>query len=81
MIKQISASYSQVEGTMELPTLLRTKQKLNSESKAEFGGIYIDAFSQIIPSEISTLGELYLDGSAIFRKEDNPYLGEHLFVI
>ena len=78
LIEQILASHSQIEGTMELPTLPGTKRKIHVEAHNKFNGRYVEALGQMSVSELTAFGQSYLDDSAIFRKEEAPYFIDKL---
>ena len=78
LIEQILASHSQIEGTMELPTLPGTKRKLHFAGTHKFSGNYTEILGQLSSEELTDFGENYLKDSAIFRKEKRPYFIDKL---
>lgn len=78
LIEQILASHSQIEGTMELPTLPGTKRRIHVESHTRFGAPYVEGLGQMSASDLTAFGKSYLDNSAIFRKNGAPYFIDKL---
>ncbi len=63
LVDQILASHSQVQGTMELPHILRYVQEFEA---SEGGSNYPGIIAELTPRELGELGERYL-------KETTPY--------
>ena len=72
LIEQILASHSQVQGTMELPTLGLIAQTLERESRGQGGPGLPDALAGLPPSRFAELGAAYLDGARIYRRGSEP---------
>lgn len=78
LVEQILASHSKVEGTMEQPTLPAIKQRAHLICARELGGSYLTHLGQLPQAALNGLGQRYLDGSALFRREGAPYFVDKL---
>lgn len=64
LVDQILASHSQVQGTMELPHILRYVQEFEaSEGRAQYPGV----IAELKPDELLELGERYLDETSAYH--------------
>ena len=65
LVEQVLASHSQVEGTMELPHILRYVRELDNR-----GGVtdaYPESAGELSPQQLSALGRRFLDETRIYR--------------
>jgi tetratricopeptide (TPR) repeat protein len=67
LIEQILASHSQVEGTMELPELLRTAAELQGRQSEDTAPRYPGLLLQLSAEDFSRLGERYLADTRVYR--------------
>ncbi|MDT0593311.1 tetratricopeptide repeat-containing sulfotransferase family protein [Glaciecola petra] len=67
MIEQILASHSQIEGTLEQPTLGAIEKQANSLCLQKSNTNLFSAIHSLTSDELSTLGQAYLDKGALFR--------------
>ncbi|HEY6484066.1 MAG TPA: sulfotransferase [Steroidobacteraceae bacterium] len=72
LIEQILASHSQIEGTMELPTLPLIARELSGPRGIETGGL-LRELASLPPAELRDLGERYLAETRALRKTATPY--------
>ncbi|MGP0056824.1 MAG: tetratricopeptide repeat-containing sulfotransferase family protein [Steroidobacteraceae bacterium] len=73
LIEQILASHSQVEGTMELPDLPQIARELAGRDEGEHEAPFFEAVAALEPSELTALGERYLESTRIYRKTGAPF--------
>ncbi len=78
LVEQILASHSQVEGTIEQPTLPAIKQRAHLICARELGGSYLSRLGQLERSVLDQLGQAYLDESQLFRSEGAPFFTDKL---
>jgi tetratricopeptide (TPR) repeat protein len=67
LIEQILASHSQVEGTMELPELLRTAAELQGRQMQDSAPRYPGILAQLSADDFRRLGERYLADTRVYR--------------
>ena len=67
LIEQILASHSQVEGTMELPELLRTAAELQGRQNEDAAPRYPGVLAQLSAADFRQLGERYLADTRVYR--------------
>lgn len=67
LIEQILASHSQIEGTMELMTMVHLERHLKITYGPKYKKKYPAVINDLTASELSQLGQKYLDDSALFR--------------
>ena len=75
LIEQILSSHSRVEGTMELPNLLKIAKSLSDRKTESDDSRYPDVLKQMEAVEFHRLGEQYLEETRIHRR-----LGKPLFI-
>ncbi|MGA1341470.1 MAG: tetratricopeptide repeat-containing sulfotransferase family protein [Hyphomonas sp.] len=88
LLEQMLACHSQIEGTHELPVLPSVKRRAHRLCAERFRSSYLSALGQITPVELASLGERYLDESALFRTgakrfftDKMPFNFEHIGLI
>jgi tetratricopeptide (TPR) repeat protein len=67
LLEQILASHSQVEGTMELPEVLRTAAELQGRQTEDTPPRYPGVLAQVDAADFRRLGERYLDDTRVYR--------------
>jgi tetratricopeptide (TPR) repeat protein len=67
LIEQILASHSQVEGTMELPEVLRTAAELQGRQSEDTAPRYPGLLLRLSAEDFSRLGERYLADTRVYR--------------
>lgn len=67
LLEQILASHSQIEGTIEQPTLPAVKRKAHRQCAQRFNGDYLSHVGRLEPDALEELGETYLAESKLFR--------------
>jgi tetratricopeptide (TPR) repeat protein len=72
LIEQILASHSRVEGTMELPDVPQIARELAERGGAGPEGFF-RALAALDRTELTTLGERYLEGTRALRKTAAPF--------
>jgi predicted Zn-dependent protease len=72
LLEQILASHSQVEGTMELHTILGIAQRLRGRS-AEKEGRYPGILEELDGDYFRRFGEQFIEQTRVFRVEGTPY--------
>jgi tetratricopeptide (TPR) repeat protein len=73
LLEQILASHSQVEGTMELPDVPRIARELAARGDVDDETGFFAAVDELSGAQLRALGERYLEGTRIFRKDDAPF--------
>jgi tetratricopeptide (TPR) repeat protein len=73
LIEQILASHSAVEGTMELPDILRIAHDLAGPRDENTEAPFFDALAALTPGELRGLGERYLAETRVHRKAKAPF--------
>tara|TARA_R110002096_G_scaffold436096_2_gene667514 strand:+ start:107153 stop:109219 length:2067 start_codon:yes stop_codon:yes gene_type:complete len=77
LIEQILSSHSQIEGTMELPTLPKLERRIKLAGGKKFKQHYPECLKNFNESELSAFGQMYLDQTAVYRK-NKPYFIDKL---
>lgn len=77
LIEQILASHSQIEGTMELMTMVHLERHLKITAGPKYKQKYPEVIDHLPPEELQRLGQKYLDETAIYRT-DKPYFIDKL---
>jgi tetratricopeptide (TPR) repeat protein len=67
LLEQILASHSQVEGTMELPEVLRTAAALRGREMQDSAPRYPGILAQLSADDFRQLGERYLADTRVYR--------------
>jgi tetratricopeptide (TPR) repeat protein len=67
LLEQILASHSQVEGTMELPDILRIVQELQGRESTDADPRYPRVLAELPAEEFRRLGEKYLADTRVYR--------------
>ena len=70
-MEQILASHSQVEGTAELPTLIRLAHSIGRYRADK--KVYPESISDLRGRDLKAYGRQYLEESAAFRSTDRPF--------
>ena len=78
LIEQILASHSQIEGTIEIPSLPTVKRLVHAECNDRFGAGYLQTVHKLSSNSLSEFGQAYLKSSAFFRTEDTPFYTDKL---
>ncbi|MFM7067813.1 MAG: sulfotransferase, partial [Gammaproteobacteria bacterium] len=73
LVEQILASHSLVEGTRELPEVLRIASTLAAQQQGESEYDYLRRLAALSPADLRALGEDYLAGARLHRKLDRPF--------
>lgn len=72
LLEQILASHSSVEGTMELPNMLKIALSLSDKNAASDDSRYPALLAQLPAEEFKRLGEQYLDETRVHRHSGKP---------
>ena len=67
LLEQILASHTQVEGTMELPEVLRTAAELQGRQTEDSPPRYPGVLAQLDGTDFRRLGERYLEDTRVYR--------------
>jgi tetratricopeptide (TPR) repeat protein len=78
LVEQILASHSQIEGTMEQPTLPAIKRRAHLLCRETLGGDYLSKLGEISVDALGQLGESYLEESRLFRQDAAPVFTDKL---
>lgn len=73
LLEQVLASHSAVEGTMELPDMLRIVRELNEAGPGAGSGRYPEILASLNADQLRSLGESYLASTRIYRKTERPF--------
>jgi hypothetical protein len=68
LLEQILSSHSQVDGTLELPNILSTAQKLRRQGRDSGGKPYPELLQDFSDEELRTLGQQYIEDTQIHRQ-------------
>jgi len=78
LVEQILASHSQIEGTSELPDIPHIVQSLVARDWQNKAAAYPAVVEKLTAKEVRTLGERYVENSAIKRKTVRPFFIDKL---
>jgi predicted Zn-dependent protease len=73
LVEQILASHSLIEGTMELPDVPQIARELAARKGADAADSFFATVSALTPSELTALGERYLERTRVLRKRGTPF--------
>ncbi|MEH6610408.1 MAG: sulfotransferase [Halioglobus sp.] len=68
LLEQILSSHSQVDGTLELPNILSTAQKLRRQGRDGGGKPYPELLHDFSDEQLRSLGEQYIEDTRIHRQ-------------
>ena len=72
LIEQILSSHSQVEGTMELPTLGAVARRLGSGAPGQHALRHLQTLATLPVPNLADLGRAYLAGTRRYRRTNKP---------
>ena len=78
LLEQILASHSQIQGTMETMVLPSVKRRAHRLCERRYDKTYLDGIGYLTSAELSSLGQDYLDGTALYRRGEAPYVIDKL---
>jgi len=78
LIEQILASHSQIEGTIEQPTMPSIARKAHVKCALEHKGGLLEKAGALSPAELSELGQQYISDGALFRNDGRPFFTDKL---
>lgn len=73
LVEQILASHSQIEGTIEQPTLPSIEKKAQAMCRDKFNADLPSSLSSLTPDDLSELGLAYLSNGKIFRYANKTF--------
>lgn len=73
LVEQILASHSQIEGTIEQPTLSTIERQAQSMCYKAHKKSLFDSMATFTADELSELGQAYINNGKLFRKENKKY--------
>lgn len=73
LLEQILSSHSLVDGTLELPNILSTAQKIKRQARDSGGKPYPEALQNFSDEQLYSLGEQYIEETRIHR-QGAPFL-------
>ncbi|MEX0707604.1 MAG: sulfotransferase [Woeseia sp.] len=73
LLEQILSCHSAVEGTTELPEIVRIAQELRDEAGSDEVAAHASVLASKSPAELRALGEKYMQRTRIYRKTDKPF--------
>jgi tetratricopeptide (TPR) repeat protein len=73
LVEQILCSHSQVEGTHELPDILKLAARFGQGEAPVTSGRYPDGLTELSPESLRRLGEEYLESASVYRTERRPF--------
>ncbi|MCX2980603.1 tetratricopeptide repeat protein [Halieaceae bacterium IMCC14734] len=68
LLEQILSSHSQVDGTLELPNILSTAQKLRRQGRDDDGKAYPELLQDFSDEQLQALGQQYIEDTRIHRQ-------------
>jgi tetratricopeptide (TPR) repeat protein len=72
LLEQILSSHSQVDGTLELPNILSTAQKLRRQGRDSGDKPYPDLLQDLKDKQLQSMGRQYIEDTRIHR-QDAPF--------
>ncbi len=78
LVEQILASHSQIEGTIEQPTLPAIKRRAHLMCVQKLSGDYLSNLGEISVEALDQLGDNYLEESRLFRPDAAPVFTDKL---
>ncbi|MGX6648119.1 tetratricopeptide repeat-containing sulfotransferase family protein [Maricaulaceae bacterium MS644] len=78
LVEQILASHSQIEATIEQPTLPAVKRTAHLRCVERFGGDYLSNIGRMPQSDLEALGRAYLEESTLFRTGDRAFFTDKM---
>jgi len=78
LLEQILSSHSQIEGTAELPEIPAMVRRLLGDRWRDIGARYPDLLDGLSIEETKALGDHYLSGAAMHRKDNRPFFIDKL---
>ena len=78
LLEQILASHSQIEGTIEQPVLPSIARKAHALCAVKYRGDLLEKIGALSSSELTGLGEAYLNDGALFRTEGSALFTDKL---
>jgi tetratricopeptide (TPR) repeat protein len=72
LLEQILSSHSQVDGTMELPNIIATVNKLNGRQRVGEEQLYPGNLHKLPPELLAELGDEYMHSTQVYR-QGAPY--------
>jgi hypothetical protein len=73
LVEQILSSHSAIEGTTELPEIIRLAKGLRDQADSEGIAAYADVLASMNAAELRELGETYIERTRIHRKTERPF--------
>ena len=73
LVEQILASHSGVEGTRELPNIIRIATELQGRDSDSRHPLYPGVLAEMPPNEFRRLGEKYLHDTRAYRRNNKPH--------
>ena len=73
LIEQMLASHTQIEGTIEQPTLPAIERQAERLAAKQYGCNLSDALHQLKSDELASLGQAYLDNGRLFRTGERQF--------
>jgi tetratricopeptide (TPR) repeat protein len=78
LLEQILASHSQIEGTIEQPTMPSIEKKAHAICRDKFNTDLFASLGAISPMDLNELGQSYLLNSQLFRSDNTAFFTDKL---
>jgi tetratricopeptide (TPR) repeat protein len=78
LLEQILASHSQIEGTIEQPTMPCTERKAEAMCSSKFNTDLFSSLGSLSPVDLNELGQSYLVDGQLFRKQKTAFFTDKL---
>lgn len=78
LVEQMLACHSQIQGTIEQPTLPAIENTAHSLAFRKYNKGLMGALAEFSTSDLSHLGKAYIDNGALFRQENKSFFTDKL---
>jgi tetratricopeptide (TPR) repeat protein len=78
LLEQILASHSQIEGTIEQPTMPCIERKAQAMCSSKFNTDLFSSLDSLSPADLNELGQSYLVDGQLFRKQKTAFFTDKL---
>lgn len=73
LVEQILASHSQIEATIEQPTLAAIEKQANKYCQEKYGKPLHECLESLTAEELTTFGQSYIEKGSVFREKNLAY--------
>ncbi|WP_170308547.1 tetratricopeptide repeat-containing sulfotransferase family protein [Alteromonas alba] len=73
LLEQMLASHSQIEGTLEQPTLPAIERRMQRYVRQHYNASLNDSLEQLSATELTSFGSAYIEEGQLFRQQHCPF--------